>query len=504
MADQTTVMALLPGYGSQLDDDAVEHSRRKLEEASEELKNGTGSTNNSNGGGHDRICTIRSLPCENNAETLGYRCKCSFQIIYDEESEKYQYAMRQNGEPVALGSTSFPIANPRVQLAMQRFWNEVMNATLLDENGFERRNFTRVVNRSLASLTIAASWGHFVAIQEENAKSAADLCSDCIMTLNYDIPLEEKEKWENEAQDICQLLNLTQLHGRSKGRIYSAKTCKESGDLTSFLRDTIILSPPATENKESSGWSVSLATRLPKKKEPNNILVHYHKPETAFFHPNANVMCQALEWMLNRISVIMAASETPLRLLEMYCGCGAHTLALAKSGLLASIQAVELDQRLVDACTANIDFNGDSISSTKSNNPLSTDTSAAPTTASSGTSITPIRVAQGDAGKWASRLRKRRARNEISGIVEIDESFNILLVDPPRQGLDDQVIDMAIGSSIEHVLIISCGHKALVRDMRVLCNHFEVFDCIQLDLFPRTDSVETLVHLKRRQTSCNR
>lgn len=497
VADQNTATVLLPGYGSQLGDDAVQHSRRKLQEASEELKNSTGTSGNDNGG-HDRICTIRSFPCESNAETLGYRCKCSFQIIYDQESDKYQYAMRQNGEPVSLGSTAFPIANPRIQLAMQRLWEDIMNATIVDENGLQRRIFTHVVDRSLASLTIAASWGHFVGVKEDNAQS----CSDCIMTLNYDSPLEEKEKWENEAQDICQLLNLTQLHGRSKGRMYSAK----NADLTSFLRDTIILSPPTGENNKPSSWGVSLATGPPKKQEPSNIFVNYHKPETAFFHPNANVMCQALVWMLNRISVIATSSERPLRLLEMYCGCGAHTLALSKSGLLASIQAVELDQRLVDACKANIDLNGDNTTvSVKSMNPLSTDTSAAPpTSTSNSTSMTPIRVAQGDAGKWASRLKKRSARNEATGIVETDENFNILLVDPPRQGLDDQVIDMAIHSEIEHLLIISCGHKALVRDMKVLCNHFEVFDCIQLDLFPRTDSVETLVHLKKRQPTYNR
>jgi hypothetical protein len=30
-----------------------------------------------------------------------------------------------------------------------------------------------------------------------------------------------------------------------------------------------------------------------------------------------------------------------------------------------------------------------------------------------------------------------------------------------------------------------------------LSSDFEVVDCVQMDLFPRTDSIETLVHLTR-------
>jgi len=328
------------------------------------------------------------------------------------------------------------------------------------------RRYPIIATKNLASLTFAASWDQYT------SDGSSSKYSDCIVTMNYDSPLKDRDEWLKEAKQAAHLLSLTQLHGRSRGELFSAVSM-DTGGSTSSLRDTVILS----QSPETKSWQVTLPNQLSTNE--NIFLVHYRKPETAFFHPNANVMCQALEWLLDRISAIVAASSTPCRLLEMYCGCGAHTMALAKAGILFSIQAVELDQRLVDACKVNIALN-DKESET-------------------GGKMTPIRVVQGDAGEWARKLLQLQGHNK-KACKETDDDFQILLVDPPRQGLDDKVINMTVSSKFEHVLIISCGHKALVRDLKVLCQHFKIVDCVQLDLFPRMDSVETLVHLKRRQT----
>jgi tRNA/tmRNA/rRNA uracil-C5-methylase (TrmA/RlmC/RlmD family) len=144
----------------------------------------------------------------------------------------------------------------------------------------------------------------------------------------------------------------------------------------------------------------------------------------------------------------------------MYCGCGAHTVALGRTGLLETIEAVELDQRLVDACLVNV----------KQNELQDV-----------------VRVTQRDAGEWAKRFQKKQQT----------ETYDILLVDPPRMGLDEQVCHMTCQGDFEHFLYISCGHKALLRDLERLSSDFEVVNCVQMDLFPRTDSIETLVHLTR-------
>ena len=53
--------------------------------------------------------------------------------------------------------------------------------------------------------------------------------------------------------------------------------------------------------------------------------------------------------------------------------------------------------------------------------------------------------------------------------------------------------------NFQDFLYISCGHQALLRDLERLAPAYYVVDCAQMDLFPRTDSIETLVHLRRRR-----
>ncbi len=78
------------------------------------------------------------------------------------------------------------------------------------------------------------------------------------------------------------------------------------------------------------------------------------------------------------------------------------------------------------------------------------------------------------------------------------QHYSVLLVDPPRAGLDIQVCELAKQGSFQHIIYISCGREALKKDLVELSSLFEVKDCTLIDLFPCTDSVESLVHLKRK------
>ncbi|EED89999.1 RNA methyltransferase, partial [Thalassiosira pseudonana CCMP1335] len=154
------------------------------------------------------------------------------------------------------------------------------------------------------------------------------------------------------------------------------------------------------------------------------------------------------------------------RLLEMYCGCGAHTIPLAKSALLSEIVAVELDERLANACRRNCRLNGC------------------------------------DAAEWAKKTLKDQSKqrtNTKQPSFNHYNNFDILLVDPPREGLDKIVCDLAINKgTFQHVVYISCGRVALLRDLDILCKGgFNVVNLAVIDLFPGTDAVESLVHLRR-------
>jgi 23S rRNA (uracil1939-C5)-methyltransferase len=212
-------------------------------------------------------------------------------------------------------------------------------------------------------------------------------------------------------------------------------------------------------------------------------------------------MLTSLHWILNTISQLvtdsvscnnneLSALKKP-RLLELYCGCGAHTIPIAKSSILSQIVAVELDERLVTACRNNCILNdclheeGRTCSETDGY-------------------ITKVSVVKEDAAVWAkkslsSNNKQNTATAQSSSMGDYLNSFDILLVDPPRDGLDKAVCHLALTRRFQHIIYVSCGRSALLRDLDILCmGGFDVADMAVIDLFPGTNAVESLVHMRRR------
>ncbi len=497
---------VLPGYDAGIEQSGVQHSRSKLIDSAGRLfatlgsiqssqlhpsshLDGIGNTSDASHpssiiGGLTKDC-IQTFHSSEESETWTYRCRCNFQIVRVDSNDviAYRYAMRSMGKPILLGSkNTFPIATKRIQTAMAEFMEHLNTNSDGD-----------VVGQSghLTSCTFSSAW-----------RDIPD--ADCVLTLHYDQPLS-KDLWIRQANILCQKMRLRQMNGRSKGTLLSVQGVEIADDINecdtgteAIIRDSIYLFRTSTCENDSAAtmdeWKVGLDKSLPSNATSTVVIpVLYDKPETAFYHPNANAMTKALSWMLNRLGNISSSSSSTnqkLNLLEMYCGCGAHTVALGRSGLISNIIAVELDPRLVRACKTNIAKN--------SLEDL-------------------VEVRKGDAGRWAKEeSRKRRSRktrafagNDTTEMISNRENYyDVLLVDPPRQGLDEEVCKMAmmsidggIGggeSCFRNVLYVSCGHKALLRDLKRLSPVYEVVNCAQMDLFPRTDSIETLVHLQRR------
>jgi len=410
-------VSALPGYEAQPSECGVTHSRAKLENV-------------------ELSCVTKRLPCEKEADTRNYRCTCTFQLVQTTKDKKLQYAMRSQQHPVLLGSEVFVIATRRIQTAMKG-----LVRALNDDDA----SSNDAIKNHLTSVSFVSSWNEI----------------DCVITLHYDAPFDE-EPWKLQAEEMRRQLDLLCIVGRSKGAVVSVGSDKQT------LSDTVWLS------RTSDGFSASL------HEQDNAVPVLYEKPVTAFFHPNGRVMLQALEWLMTRLQSIVDDYGGPCDMLELYCGCGAHTVALASTGLLKMIVAVELDARLVEACAENC----------KRNHCYSVSAIG---------SRTPVHVVKGDAAEWSLKSQWDRMRLEDNGSSLFALDYQVLLVDPPRMGLDHTVCEMAMEGNFEHILYISCGRKALQRDLGILSRCFGVVDCTLLDLFPRTaDSVESLVHLQRR------
>ncbi|MDE6846897.1 MAG: class I SAM-dependent RNA methyltransferase [Lachnospiraceae bacterium] len=75
----------------------------------------------------------------------------------------------------------------------------------------------------------------------------------------------------------------------------------------------------------------------------------------------------------------------------------------------------------------------------------------------------------------------------------IEEKPDIIILDPPRDGIHPKALDKIIRYGVEHILYISCKPTSLVRDLEVfLARGYEVERAVAVDQFPWTANVETV------------
>lgn len=78
---------------------------------------------------------------------------------------------------------------------------------------------------------------------------------------------------------------------------------------------------------------------------------------------------------------------------------------------------------------------------------------------------------------------------------------DILIVDPPRKGLDPKVLEAIGTSSLEQVLYLSCNFESLKRNLEILKDSgWEIHQAKGYYLFPHTNHVELLVDLRKNST----
>ena len=434
---------------------------------------------------------ISTLVSSNTDEA--YRCKCSFQIIAG-DNDNLSCVVRENGLICRLPGGIFLPANHRIRKAMNCLIKLLNKRNEVSEGySIQTKHKFHRLRENLTSVTFGTSWDE----------------AECLVTLHYGPPgLQSCDEWKQEAQMVCKECQFSLVNGRSKGKKICATHIAATDDSIleeGIIQDTLWLAlekmPIAVRNMRRLK-NVSLVQ--PKQSTATlNVRIQYQKPATAFQHPNAGVMLTSLQWILTTLSNVSEkhittrmsdARRMKPRLLEMYCGCGAHTIPLAKSMLISEIVAVELDERLVNACINNCRLNNCFKDHAKSDDDVEKDQDQ-----------TLVNVFRGDAAEWAAKtLRCIHKKNgdkhakQISNGKNSYNEFDILLVDPPRQGLDTTVCEMAMKGTFSHVIYISCGRRSLLRDLKLLCTAFDIEDLAIIDLFPGTDAVETLLHLKRK------
>ena len=143
--------------------------------------------------------------------------------------------------------------------------------------------------------------------------------------------------------------------------------------------------------------------------------------------------------------------------LDLYCGVGTITLAMASAA--GKVIGVEVIPQAVEDAKDNAKSNG----------------------------IENAEFFCGDAGQAALELEKNGVKPDV------------VVVDPPRKGLNADTIEALHRMSPRRVVYVSCDPATLARDVALLKQRgYELKNAMAADLFPRCSHVESVVCLSRK------
>ena len=73
---------------------------------------------------------------------------------------------------------------------------------------------------------------------------------------------------------------------------------------------------------------------------------------------------------------------------------------------------------------------------------------------------------------------------------------DVIIVDPPRRGLDEKTIQNIMKLKTGRVVYISCNPATMVRDLKMMEEMYEVVEVQPVDMFPFTSHIENIAILK--------
>ena len=80
----------------------------------------------------------------------------------------------------------------------------------------------------------------------------------------------------------------------------------------------------------------------------------------------------------------------------------------------------------------------------------------------------------------------------------LDEPFDLVVLDPPREGARRAVVEQVVDRSPRAVAYVACDPAALARDVAVFAEHgYSLAGLRAFDLFPMTSHVECVALLEK-------
>lgn len=75
---------------------------------------------------------------------------------------------------------------------------------------------------------------------------------------------------------------------------------------------------------------------------------------------------------------------------------------------------------------------------------------------------------------------------------------DLIVIDPPRAGVHENVVRGILGAAPEKIVYVSCNPATQARDIALMAEKYEVKAVQPVDMFPHTHHVENIIQLRRK------
>ena len=82
--------------------------------------------------------------------------------------------------------------------------------------------------------------------------------------------------------------------------------------------------------------------------------------------------------------------------------------------------------------------------------------------------------------------------------VERNGRPDVIILDPPRAGVDEKVLEVIKRAAPARMVYVSCNPSTQARDLAILDDMYEIVAVQPVDMFPHTHHVENVVKLRKR------
>ena len=174
-----------------------------------------------------------------------------------------------------------------------------------------------------------------------------------------------------------------------------------------------------------------------------------------YFKVSYNSFFQINEYICSKLfDIIDSNIDNNSTVLDLYCGVG--TLSLVASKKANTVYGIEIVENAILNATINAKIN-------KKDN---------------------LYFMCGDSSKLIDKIK---------------DDIDTLIVDPPRSGLSNKIIDTIMDKKFKKIIYVSCDPQTLARDLKELINNYNIKSITALDMFSYTYHVETVVVLEKSE-----